>query len=447
MNGVEMQQQAPVPESAGQVDVFKPGALDGAILASRRLPYIYVQNWKCGCSTIKSTLWAAEHANGTAVAPGHPHQRIADYPFVNDPGRWDGAGREFVFTFVRNPFARMLSAYLNKIVHHRDPSVWGRFAARHGLTDQPLPFREFLELVARTPPALMDMHWRPQSHTMAPHAVAYDFVGTMERFEDDLQAVLKRIFGRDLPVHEHAPHRTGSADQFGAYYGAEEIDLVRRICAVDFRELGYGTDPARQERQARPGVGQPDVMRAWGAAWRLFEQREFADAAATLAPTTATLTGPVAADRLLRCHLGLLAGASPGILPESVAYVREALERGLGEAETWKAHGQAMLAAGRIEEGLTALLQAAKMRIPSKANHRRIERLRRRLALLRAREGRRTEAMATLTTGAPPAGSSSVQRLRAAMVAAGHRAMVSMVAAGAAAIGRSERVVAREARP
>ena len=124
MNGVEMQQQAPVPESAGQVDVFKPGALDGAILASRRLPYIYVQNWKCGCSTIKSTLWAAEHANGTAVAPGHPHQRIADYPFVNDPGRWDGAGREFVFTFVRNPFARMLSAYLNKIVHHRDPSVW-----------------------------------------------------------------------------------------------------------------------------------------------------------------------------------------------------------------------------------------------------------------------------------------------------------------------------------
>ena len=265
--------------------------------------------------------------------PGHPHQRIADYPFVNDPGRWENAGRDFVFTFVRNPFARMLSAYLNKIVHHRDPSVWGRFAARHGLGDAPLPFREFLELVARTPPAQMDMHWRPQSHTVAPHAVAYDFVGSMERFEEDLGLVLTRIFGRDLPVHEHAPHRTGSTDQLAEYYGAEEIDSVRRICAVDFRELGYSTDPARQMREPRPGASRPDAMQAWGTAWRLFAQQEFAAAAATLEPTTPTLTGPVAADRLLRCHLALLARGGPAAVPESRKHVSEALALGLGAAD------------------------------------------------------------------------------------------------------------------
>ena len=260
--GDTMQDEPTAQAQTGAIDVFKPGALDGAILASRRLPYIYVQNWKCGCSTIKSTLWAAEHAHGTAVAPGHPHQRIADYPFVNDPGRWAGAAQEFVFTFVRNPFARLLSAYLNKIVQHRDPSVWGRFAARHGLDDAPLPFHRFLELVAATPPARMDMHWRPQSHTIAPHAVAYDFVGTMERFEEDLLQVLERIFGRDLPVHEHAPHRTGSTDLLASYYGPQEIDLARRICAVDFRELGYSRDPARQIRE---GCGsQPGGTRRCG---------------------------------------------------------------------------------------------------------------------------------------------------------------------------------------
>jgi Sulfotransferase family len=442
-----MHDQPEAPAPAGQIDVFKPGAFDGAILASRRLPYIYVQNWKCGCSTIKSTLWAAEHAVGTAVAPGHPHQRIADYPFINDPGRWEGAGREFVFTFVRNPFARMLSAYLNKIVLHRDPSVWGRFAARHGLGEEALPFGEFLELVARTPPAQMDMHWRPQSHTVAPHAVAYDFVGSMERFEEDLGQVLTRIFGRDLPVHEHAPHRTGSTDQLADHYGAEEIDLVRRICAVDFRELGYSTDPARQMREPRPGAIRPDAMQAWGSAWRLFAQQEFAAAATTLEPTTQTLTGPVAADRLLRCHLALLARGGPVAVPESRKHVSEALESGLGAAETWKAHGQAMLTAGRVEEGLTALLQAARMRNPSKSNRRRIERLRRRLALLRAREGRRTEAMAILAPAAPPAGSGPILRLRAAMVAASHRAMVSVVAAGAAVMGRADRAVAHESRP
>ena len=187
-------------------------------------------------------------------------------------------------------------------------------------------------------------------------------------------------------------------------------------------------------------------MRAWGEAWQLFAREEFVEAAATLAPTRAILTGPVAADRLLRCHLALLARGQPSALPASVAHVREAMALGQGEAQTWKDHGQAMLAAGRDEEGLSALLQAARMRHPSRANRRRIGRLRRRLAFLRARQGRRHEAMAALSTGATSPTAGPMQRLRAAVVSAGQRALVGLVATGAAAMGRTGRSVASEAR-
>ena len=88
------------------------GPLRGTLVASKRLPYIYVQNWKCGCSTVKSSLWHAEHARGLTSRPATRIRRMV--PFVRDGKRWEHCEREFVFTFVRNPFVRVLSAYLNQ---------------------------------------------------------------------------------------------------------------------------------------------------------------------------------------------------------------------------------------------------------------------------------------------------------------------------------------------
>jgi hypothetical protein len=86
------------------------------------------------------------------------------------------------------------------------------------------------------------------------------------------------------------------------------------------------------------------------------------------------------------------------------------------------------------------------MRSGSRANLRRIGRLQRRLALLRARQGRRQEALATLATGAASASAGPAQRLRDMVVGAGQRALVGLVATGAAAIGRNGKGVAHEAR-
>ena len=239
-----------------ETKVFRPGALHGGMAASRRLPYIYVQNSKCASSTIRNTLWAAEHALGLTGPPGRPHNEAVSAPLVDDPRRWEQVEREFVFTVARNPFTRILSAYLDKIVAHRDPMVWGAFAARHGLSNAPLAFRDFLQLVADTPEDEMDQHWRPQSCGLAPTIVPYDFIGGVENLQADLAHILRRIFGADVPIREFMPHRTNSSRRLAEHYGTEEIqpgaaDLRRRLA-----QLGYSQDPAITARSTPRAGGR-----------------------------------------------------------------------------------------------------------------------------------------------------------------------------------------------
>ena len=261
------------PIAAGRtmpVRVTRPSGLRDAILASRRLRYIYVQNPKCGSSTIRNSLWTAEHALGLAARPGVPNVYSDDQPFVDDPRRWEHVEGEHAFTFVRNPYARVLSAYLNKIVRHRDPLVWGRFAARHGLGEEPLAFADFLRLVERTPPDEMDPHWRPQSDLLLPDLIPYDFIGSMESFEADLQQVMRSIFGASADVATHAPHRTDAAEQLARHYGPAELELAQRTRG---EQLGGRScwQPGRQgadlgvRRALRRLAGQNQHQRAGGA--------------------------------------------------------------------------------------------------------------------------------------------------------------------------------------
>ena len=445
------------------------GPLRGTMVASKRLPYIYVQNWKCGCSTVKSTLWHAEHARGLANSPDYPHRQ--DGPFVHDPKRWEHCEREFVFTFVRNPFVRVLSAYLNQIVTHRNPEHSGRFAAQHGLGDGALSFRDFLELIAGNPHDGMDPHWRPQYCSVVPSLVPYDFVGAVENLNHDLSLVLARIFGSTLTISDFAPHRTDATGKARAYYGPAEVDLVRRIYAEDFASLGYDTDPARLERLrepspagAEPSPAGAGTISAWGRSFRLAEERRFADAIDVLRPLRRELSGPNIDDLLRRCYLGTLAGSERALTAtthatslgeaagdrkgDDITTIVALLGNGSTDPDTWKLYGQALERCGRLEDGLAAQLRALTMRDPSEQRDRRLRRLGWRLAMTRARRGRRGDALATLAA-LPASGGQGRVRGRVGFL---RRSLLRLVGTAAALTGtilkrQQQQVEAADARP
>jgi hypothetical protein len=431
---------------------------------SRRCDYIYISNFKSGCSTIRRSLWRAEYQLGfITTPPGDPHD-VSLVPFDHDAhARWEESAGKFVFTFVRNPYPRVLSAYLDKIANLHEPNVWPAFAAAHGLGDRRPSFSEFLELLTAEVPAVMNPHWRPQSFLIGYGLVPFDFVGTLENLGADMQTIMRRIFGENVTVEDFAPHRTGAADQLSSYVTAKERKLIERIYEADFANFGYSTSP--EIAGAGKFVlqrGLPEAMRLWGRSERLFAAEDYEGASLALEELTTLGEWPYLARQRAIClrEAGRLkrkrglkelrragrrgwgnrgdAGPLP-LVADLFLPVRgsggEPVDLGIAELRLaaslqprdmaiQKHLGLALLAGGELEDGLEALIRAASLGDPKDdAVQRSLRHYRRRLAILRARRGGRAAGVAVLTAARPRAasrgtGSRSVPVLDRILVAA-----------------------------
>jgi dermatan 4-sulfotransferase 1 len=148
----------------------------------------------------------------------------------------------FKFCFVRNPFTRLLSCYLDKIQRNRPQkaAILRQLGLPDHRLDAPVSFEQFVKAVVEQPAALMDVHWRAQYYQTLQAGIKYDFIGRFERFAEDMRIAGGRI-----------------AEDFGSYFGGEvyngtdagaaaehylTMDLkkdIRRKYEIDFEYFGY----------------------------------------------------------------------------------------------------------------------------------------------------------------------------------------------------------------
>ena len=160
--------------------------------------FIYVKNDKVGSSFIIRSLTGSEK---------HAEQIRYRTPFL-DPRRnplltpaeltrrqWNEAlASFFVFTFCRNPFSRILSCYLDRIVG-RDESYFV-LKKRIGATGDFAPtFPEFLEMLGEPGVIDLDTHWMPQHRNIAIDYYPYRFIGHFEDFTTEFPALLAWLYG------------------------------------------------------------------------------------------------------------------------------------------------------------------------------------------------------------------------------------------------------------
>ena len=134
-----------------------------------QLGLIYLYNPKVACTTIQYSVWAAADAKtGVKTQRIRPHRRD-EGPFIRDIFRHPLFGSPDLramtcFAVVRNPFLRILSGYLNKIVN-RTP-VWRPFAEEHGLDfdagQNQVSFTDFLRIIETDCDETLNVHFRPQ---------------------------------------------------------------------------------------------------------------------------------------------------------------------------------------------------------------------------------------------------------------------------------------------
>jgi hypothetical protein len=212
------------------------------VTADQRLAY--VKNSKCGCTSIAHAMYTYDtgarfdgniHRDGPHLQQGWAHwQRNLQVMKGQD---------RVLFTTVREPIARFVSAYFDFVVQRKNPE------ARHyetafgaaGLYDAPTEdgLDGFIDLVAEVfenDPILADRHWRPQVLNIAIDRFDYDVIGRLESLAQDMDTVrdLLGVNATQLPMR--VDNRTSSAQYAPT---AAQRQKITALYADDFEALGY----------------------------------------------------------------------------------------------------------------------------------------------------------------------------------------------------------------
>lgn len=222
-----------------------------AINISLKHKYIYVETPKVGCSTIKDTLQRMELDYPELVRDDFEDIHVREYSPLLSPAQTCGFDRlllnpdYFVFCFTRNPYTRLLSAYLDKIVKNvklrkdiliamgEDPSELSK----------EISFREFVGVICEQGVSQMNPHWRVQYYQTFQDNISYDFIGKLENFKDDCKFVFSRVKD-NYPDYYRSElrHATNSTELLDQFYNDELKERVFEKYKVDFEYFGYTKD-------------------------------------------------------------------------------------------------------------------------------------------------------------------------------------------------------------
>ncbi len=213
---------------------------------SKKHKFVYVETPKVACSTIKRVLQLIEVDGDQSRLPKNVHDRgnsplATPFNIGVDPDRLFSGDEYFRFAFVRNPYTRILSAYLDKMVKNQ----WERNRLLPTLgfaPDAQITLLQFLEVIREVPHIHKDIHWTPQSYLLQRHRVDYHFIGRLENFAAGFERVIKKIkpdADENLFTIRADHHKTDANEKIAEYVGPRERDLILEIFENDFVDFGY----------------------------------------------------------------------------------------------------------------------------------------------------------------------------------------------------------------
>jgi hypothetical protein len=159
------------------------------------------------------------------------------------------------YTFVRDPYSRVLSAYRNKVeafnndnrgMHSQD--FWLRvYNVIKSETSEvrktaTVAFTDFLWWLENSRHSFVsNEHWCSQSSILHPNEVKYDFIGKFENIEQDTKWLLNKI-DCDLafPTQQQVKFpATNASSLIDKYFDENLYSAVNRIYADDFEHFNY----------------------------------------------------------------------------------------------------------------------------------------------------------------------------------------------------------------
>lgn len=224
---------------------FDDSQVNYLINISNKYKYIYFETPKVGCSTIKKTLQKLE-VEDISKLPEDVHAKhisplLSPLDLEDSFDHYLNNKEYFKFAFVRNPYTRVLSGYLDKIVTNQVAKK--KILPSFGLkpTDE-LSFLEFLQILKNQSFDEMNPHWRPQHILLGAENINLDFIGKQETFDNDLKKILAIIHNENPDENQiinEIPHAVGANSKLEKYLTPITAKLIDDIYEKDFLLYGY----------------------------------------------------------------------------------------------------------------------------------------------------------------------------------------------------------------
>lgn len=186
---------------------------------------VYLNNPKVACSSIKKSI-LGKHPDIHAYANRYTVNELS------------GEMKQYYkFTFVRNPYKRLVSCFEDKCLQHPDDICWNYYFLSRFLRTR--NFDNFIRKVSLIPDSMAEPHFSGQYRLVYDKkgVCLVDFVGRIENINKEYEPIRERFDLSPLETTNRAASLTGK--NWMDYYTPFTAWLVYRKYKKDFGFFGY----------------------------------------------------------------------------------------------------------------------------------------------------------------------------------------------------------------
>ena len=213
---------------------------------------MYQEPWHllyCWIHKVASTSWSKVFLQlaGLEVPLSRTHEATQKFS-PKKPGQLASAiSTSLVFTIVRHPFERLVSAYRDKFeLAKKYAYIYSHYTPRMGVHGRPT-FSQFVDYLLREEVSEYNDHWVPYWLHCHVCEMEYDVIGKMETLEEDMNFIAETSGLASTNISLPWANRRGSGEQGSLdYFRQLDLDRTQRLYAIyrlDFEMFGYSVQP------------------------------------------------------------------------------------------------------------------------------------------------------------------------------------------------------------